>query len=82
MFEDFMSSMNPEIGKDSPAHDKMRESFFTGARAIVALAGVAAAPSYPGEKPSVKRLASVLERVDNETYSFLHPAPPDEARIM
>lgn len=69
LFQQYARARFPEVPIE--LMNPMKEAFFAGAKAIVAIAAEALTPSYPGAKHNVKGMASALAQVDQETTVFL-----------
>jgi hypothetical protein len=78
MFEQYLFACYPEGAPESVAK-KLKHAFFAGAKSIVAVAGEALSPQFPGDKHHIKAMALQLSQVDQETTLFLrNPEPPAE----
>ena len=78
LFDQYLLACYPE-GVDEAAKKKLQHSFYSGAKCIIAIAGEALTPNYPGAKHNVKGMLMDLARVDQETTLYIrNPDPPEE----
>lgn len=81
MFDQFMQSRYPEVTPDQPLHEFLKESFYTGAKCVVVLAGTDVSPQFPGDKPQTRKMMNGLARMEEETTAFIRAKYAAEGTI-